>query len=150
MRFSNILLISALCLALKPGLASAQSSERKCPVLLDHIDLSYGHQGGQSKPQLRVSFGNNAGKTITTVTFSLSVLDSGGYPHPYPDDLTYSDSLEAGKEKTYTWGLSPESVDIHRTGETVTVQEIGFADNTVWKNNEDSESCVLTVDFHPR
>ena len=149
MRTRNLKLTLALCLACSAGCASAQDNDRKCPVVLDHIDLNYNHQGGQSKPQLRVIFDNGAGKAISAVTFNLSVLDSGGYPRPYPEDLTYRDGLDAGKRKEFTWILSPESVDIHRTGETVSVQEIDFADNTTWKN-DGSDSCELTVDFHPR
>jgi hypothetical protein len=143
------MLMVALCLAGGATRAKAQNSGQKCPAVLDHIELSYNHQGGQSKPQLRVEFDNAAGKAITTVTFSLSVLDSAGYPHPYPDDIVYRDGLEAGKQKIFTWSLAPESVDIHRTGETVLVQEVEFADATSWKD-DGSESCVLTVDFHPR
>jgi hypothetical protein len=149
MRARITLLTLAFCVSCGLGQAAAQSQEHKCPILLDHIELSYSHQGGQSKPQLRVTFDNSAGKAISAVTFSLSVLDSGGYPHPYPDNLEYRDGLDTGKQKDFAWILSPESVDIHRTGETVSVQEVDFADNTVWKD-DDSDSCVLTVDFHPR
>jgi hypothetical protein len=149
MRTNFAVLTFALCLACSATRAKAQSSEQKCPVLLDHIELSYNHAGGQSKPQLRVEFGNVAGKGIRSVTFSLSVLDSAGYPHLYPDDIVYRDGLETGKQKIFTWSLAPESVDIHRTGETVLVQEVEFADATGWKD-DGSESCVLTVDFHPR
>jgi hypothetical protein len=149
MRINFATLIIALCLVYSTMGAKAQNSGQKCPVVLDHIELSYNHQGGQSKPQLRVEFDNAAGKGITTVTFSLSVLDPAGYPHPYPDDIVYRDGLEAGKQKTFTWSLAQESVDIHRAGETVLVQEVEFADATSWKD-DGSESCVLTVDFHPR
>jgi hypothetical protein len=149
MRTSFAMLMVALCLAGGATRAKAQNTGQKCPVVLDHIELSYNHQGGQSKPQLRVEFGNAAGKGIATVTFGLSVLDPSGYPHPYPDDIVYRDGLETGKQKIFTWSLAPESVDIHRTGETVLVQEVEFADATSWKD-DGSESCVLTVDFHPR
>jgi hypothetical protein len=128
---------------------AAQGSEQKCPVVLDHIDLSYAHQGGESKPQLRVNFDNAADKKIAKVTFSLSVLDPDGYPRPYPEDLAYSDGLEAGKQRIFTWYLAQESVDIHRAGETVVVREVKFSDNTSWKD-DGSESCALTVDFHAR
>ena len=129
--------------------ALAQSSEQKCPVALDQVQLSYAHNGEQSKPQLRIVFGNAAGKRIANVTFTLSVLDSGGYPHPYPDDLVYGDGLEASERKNFIWTLAPDSVDIHHTGETVLLQEVEFADATTWKD-DGSESCVLTVDFHPK
>jgi hypothetical protein len=149
MRSNAALLTTVLYLAYGAAHSLAQSPEQKCPVGLDHIELSYGHQGGQSKPQLRVIFNNDSGKKISTVTFSLSVLDSGGYPHPYPDDLVYRDGLEAGKQKVFSWELAPESVDIHRTGETVVVQEVEFAGSASWKD-DGSESCVLTLDFHPK
>ncbi|MGA2674054.1 MAG: hypothetical protein ABSE99_12580 [Terracidiphilus sp.] len=129
--------------------AEAQSDAQKCPLVIDQVDLSYNHQGGQSKPQLRVRFSNDAGKQISTVTFSLSLLDSGGSPRPYPDNLKYSAGLEPTKKKVFTWDLATESVDIHRTGETVVVQEIDFADATVWKD-DGSESCAFSVDFHAR
>jgi len=149
MRPNFAILAFALCLACGATKANAQRSEQKCPVSLNHIELSYNHEGGHSKPQLRVEFGNTAGKGITTVTLTLSVLDSAGYPHPYPEDLVYRDGLEAGKQKNFAWSLAPESIDIHRTGETVLVQQVQFADATSWKD-DGSESCVLSVDFHPR
>ena len=149
MRTNFAMLIVALSLVCSATRAKSQSSGQKCPVVLDHIDLNYNHEGGKSKPQLSVEFGNATGKAITTVTFSLSVLDSAGYPHPYPEDLEYRDGLETTKQKTFTWNLAPESVDIHRAGETVLVREVEFADATGWKD-DGSESCVLTVDFHPR
>lgn len=145
----TLLLALGCCLAFVAPQASAGAFEQKCPVALDHIELSYAHQGGQSKPQLRVNFGNTAGKQISTITFTLSILDSGGYPHPYPDDLVYRKGLEANEQKVFVWSLAPESVDIHRTGETVLVQEVEFSDATSWKD-DGSESCELTVDFHPR
>jgi hypothetical protein len=149
MRTSLAVFVLPLCFAFTTELAKAQSTEQKCPVVLSHTQLSYNHEGGQSKPQLQLKFGNATGKQISTVTFSLSMLDSGGYPHPYPDELVYRDGLEAHNEKTFTWSLAPESVDIHRTGETVLVQSVEFGDSTDWKD-DGSESCVLTVDFHPR
>ena len=149
MKTNFAILTLALCLACTAARANAQSSGQKCPVVLDHIALSYNHEGGQSKPQLRVKFDNAAGKRITKVTFSLSVLESSGYPQPYPEDLVYRDGLEAGKQKIFAWSLAPESIDIHHAGETVLVLEVEFADATRWKD-DGSESCVLTVDFHPR
>ncbi|MGA2889409.1 MAG: hypothetical protein ABSE51_15280 [Terracidiphilus sp.] len=149
MRANTASLILLLCLACSAVQANAGSPERKCPVVIDHIELSYNHQGGQSKPQLRVRFENEAGKQISAVTFRLSVLDSGGYPRPYPNELTYSDGLETGKSKVFMWDLAFESVDIHRAGETVVVQRVEFADNTKWVD-DDSESCMLKVDFHAK
>jgi hypothetical protein len=149
MRAKTTLLTLAACAAWTAASAVAQSHEQKCPVVLDQIQISYTHNGEQSKPQLRVVFDNAAGKQIANVTFSLSVLDSGGYPHPYPDDLVFGDGLETAEKKNFAWTLAPESVDIHHTGETVLLREVEFADATTWKD-DGSESCVLTVDFHPR
>jgi hypothetical protein len=149
MRAKNALMVLTFCLACSLLQAEAKSSERKCPVVIDHVELSYSHQGEPSKPQLRVGFGNIASKQITTVTFTLSVLDSGGYPHPYPDSLTYGDGLEAGQKKVFVWDLASESVDIHRAGETVVVQKVEYADATGWAN-DGSESCMFKVDFHAR
>lgn len=142
-------MILAFCLACGTIRAKTGDSERKCPVVISRVELSYNHQGGPSKPQLKVEFGNYAEKTITSVTFSLSVLDAGGNAHPYPDDLTYRDGLETGKKKVFTWDLSPENVDIHRTGESLVVKEVGFAGATGWID-DGSESCVFTVDYHAR
>ena len=69
--------------------------------------------------------------------------------HPYPDDLTYRDGLEAGKKKVFIWDLASESVDIHRAGETVVVKKIEFIDASDWID-DGSEACVYKVDFHAR
>lgn len=139
----------ALCVAWGVAPAVAENPEQKCPVVIDQVDLNYNHAGGRSAPQLRVRFGNEASKGISTVTFSLSLLGTGGDPRPYPDDLTYSDGLESGKKKVFIWELASESVDIHRAGETVVIQKIEFADATTWVD-DGSQSCVFTVDFHAR
>jgi hypothetical protein len=139
----------ALCLACIAMRIQAQKPEPKCPVAIDHIELSYSHAGGESKPQLGVIFTNHARERVATATFSLSLLDSGGYPHPYPDDLIYREGLDPGKQKDFVWDLAPDAVDIHRTGEAVILQEIKFDDATGWKD-DGSESCALTVDYHAR
>jgi len=99
-----------------------------------------------------VSFANNAGQRIMTVGFSLSVLDSSGSSLLYPEDLIYSNGLDAGKKKVFLWELEPASVDIHRAGETVVVQRVQFADtsglNSLAWTDDGSESCKLTVDYH--
>jgi hypothetical protein len=147
MRANVALLVLALCLACGTMRAKAEGPLRKCPVVIHGVELSYNHQDGQSKPQLRVEFGNNAGKQISNVTFSLYVLDAGGDPRPYPDDFTYREGLETGKKRAFVWNLAPETVDIHRTGETVVVKRVEFVDTTRWID-DGSESCVFTVDFH--
>jgi hypothetical protein len=149
MRAVAALLVFALSLACGAMRAEAKSPEQKCPVVIDRVELSYNHQGGESKPQLRVEFGNFAGKQISNITFSLSVLDADGYPRPYPDDLTYREGLETGKRKVFIWDLAPETVDIHRAGETVVVKKVEFSDTTGWID-DGSESCVFTVDFHAK
>jgi len=143
------LLVFTLCLAFGALKAEAESPEPKCPVVINRVELSYNHQGGVSKPQLTIEFGNHAGKQISKITFNLLMLNEGGYPHPYPDDLTYQEGLETGKRKVYNWDLAFEAVDIHRTGETVVVERVEFIDTTNWID-DGSESCVFTVDFHAR
>ena len=149
MRAKIALLVSALCLVCGTVRAEAKNPERKCPVAINRVELSYNHQGGESKLQLRVEFDNNAGKQISKITFSLSVLDAGGNAHPYPDDLTYQEGLESGKKKVFIWDLTPENVDIHRSGETVVVKEVRFIDTPAWID-DGSESCAFAVDYHAR
>ncbi|MDR3750839.1 MAG: hypothetical protein P4K94_05065 [Terracidiphilus sp.] len=149
MRTNSALLVLTLCLTCIVVRAEDKNPESKCPVVIDHVELSYSHQGEPSKPQLRVGFRNNAGKQISAVTFGLSILDSGGYPRSYPDSLTYGEGLEAGQKKLFVWDLASESVDIHRAGETVVVQKIEYADATGW-TDDGSESCMLKIDFHAR
>jgi hypothetical protein len=127
----------------------AMSPEQKCPVVINSADLNYSHQGGQSKPQLKIWFGNDAGKRISKITFSLSVLDPSGNARPYPDDLVYEEGLETGKKQVFSWDLTQENVDIHRAGETVVVKKVHFVDATDWVD-DGSESCAFTVDFHAR
>jgi hypothetical protein len=129
--------------------AEAGDPQRKCPVVIDSVELSYNHHGGKSKPQLRIAFVNHAGKKISNVTFGLYVLDANGYALPYPDDLTYRDGMETRKTKTFIWDLDPESVDIHRTGETVVVRKVGFISTPDWID-DGSESCAFAVDYHAR
>jgi len=149
MRTNTASLVLALCLACGALRAEAGGPERKCPVVIDSVELSYNHQGGPSKPQLRVEFDNHANKQISKIAFSLSVLDAGGYPHPYPGDLMYRDGLEIGKRKVFTWELASESVDIHRSGETVVVKKVEFSDTASWVD-DGSETCAFKVDFHAR
>jgi hypothetical protein len=137
----------AFCLAWGVERTAAASSEQKCSVVIDQIALDYNHAGGRSVPQLRVRFGNAAGKRVTTVKFSLSLLASGGDAHLYPYDLEYSGGLETHTKKDFTWDLVPEAVDMHRAGETVFVQKVEFADETTWVDDS-SESCAFKVDFH--
>jgi hypothetical protein len=149
MRACGALLVITLWLACGASETKAENPERKCPVVVERVDLSYNHQGRESKPQLTIGFGNFSAKQITAITFILSVLDGGGYPHLYPDDLTYRESLESGKRKEFLWELPYRAVDIHRTGEMVVVKQVQFADRTSWID-DGSESCAYTVDFHAR
>jgi hypothetical protein len=146
-RVNTSMLFLALCVICSCARVEAQTPEPKCPVVIGHVELFYNHEGGQSRPQLKVGFGNSAGKSISTITFSLATLDSGGYPRPYPDSLRYDGGLETAQKKVFVWDLAAESVDIHRTGETVVVQKVEFADATGW-TDDGSESCTFKVDFH--
>jgi hypothetical protein len=129
--------------------AEAQKTEQKCPVVIGQVELSYNHAGGRSVPQLKVMFDNKTIKRISTVTFSLTLLGSGGESRAYPDNLEYSDGLEGRKSKVFTWDLASDSVDIHRAGQTVIVQRIMFADERKW-DDDGSESCAFTVDFRAK
>lgn len=149
MRTNLAMLIIALSLACGAARAGASSSEQRCPVIIDRVDLSYNHAGGESKPKLRVEFGNHTDRQILTITFSLSLLDSIGNPQPYQDDLTYQDGLESGKKKTFVWDLDRDAVDIHRTGETLVLKKVEFVGSASWID-DGSESCDLTVDFHAK
>jgi hypothetical protein len=148
MRRSCALLVLTLCASWGAARAEAPSSGR-CPVAIYQVELSYTHQGVPSKPQLKLWFGSATAKPISTVAFSLSLLDSGGYPHLYPDNPTYRDGLQAGQRKLFVWDLAPDSVDIHRTGEVVVLQEVKFKDATNWAN-DDTDNCLLKVDYHAR
>jgi hypothetical protein len=149
MRANTALLFITLCFTFGALKAKAENPEPKCPVVINRVVLSYNHQGGGSKPQLTIEFDSHTDKQISIITFNLSVLGEGGYPHPYPDDLTYLEGLEPGKRKVYIWDLASEAVDIHRTGETVVVKKVEFIDTTNWID-DGSEFCVFTVDFHAR
>jgi hypothetical protein len=131
---------------------SAQPAERpsKCPVSLDRLDLRYNHAGGQSIPQLKLAFACQTDKTITSMIFSLSILDSEGNPHPYTENLSYHRDVPPGnQQRSHTWTLDSSSVDMHHTGESMTLLEVQFADDTSWKD-DGSQACTLLVDFHPK
>lgn len=149
MRSQLTILLLGICAAGCSGIAAAQSAPQRCPIAIENLTLGYSHAGGQSKPQLQLQFGNRADRRIGTATFELWLLAEGGYPHQYPDDLVYRDGLDPHKRKNFTWDLTPEAVDIHRTGESLVLHGVEFADGTAWKD-DGSESCVLTIDYHPR
>jgi hypothetical protein len=141
--------VFAICFTWGVERGAAASAEQKCPVVIDQVELAYNHAGGHSIPQLRISFGNAARKRISTVSFNLSVVGASGDEHAYPDDLKYSDGVEAGKKKVFTWDLIPQEVDIHRAGERVMVQRVEFDDAPAWVD-DGSESCVFKVDFQAK
>jgi hypothetical protein len=129
---------------------AVDSPSRKCPIRFDRINLRYNHAGGQSVPQLNLDFTNRTANPIANIVLRLSILDTDGNPRPYPDDLTYSKEPIPGKEhKTYTWDLNTSSVDMHHTGESVTLQSLQYADGTDWKD-DGSLSCSISVDFHAK
>ena len=145
--FGLTLICSCGIAAYAAGLPDAQS---KCPVNLNRLDLRYNHAGGQSVPQLKLAFANQTEKTITGMNFSLSILDSEGNPHPYTDNLSYHRDVPPGNQpRSHTWTLDATSVDMHHTGESMTLLEVQFADNTSWKD-DGSQACSLLVDFHPK
>jgi len=128
--------------------APAQASA-KCPLKLSHLDLRYRHTGGTSRPQVDLSFTNVAENKIVRISFSLSILDSGGYPHPYEDSLVFSKGADPDKPVSHLWALNAASVDIHHTGESLEVESVEFADGSAWHGDGSSE-CTITVDFHPQ
>lgn len=132
------------------GVASPTESATKCPISLDRLDLRYNHAGGVSVPQLKLAFANRTDKTITDMLLNLSILDPEGNPHPYSDDLTYHRDIPPGPQpRSHTWTLDAASVDMHHAGESVTLQQVQFADGTTWKD-DGSLACTLSVDFHAK
>jgi hypothetical protein len=115
---------------------------------VENLQLTYTHQGGRSMPTVTAMLGNRAGKRIVSARFRLSVLDTNGYPHSYPEDLVYQKGLDAGMQRHFAWALDPQSVDIHRAGEELVLLEVAFDDQTRWKD-DGSESCGSAVDYHP-
>ena len=130
--------------------ASPGTAPSKCPVGLEHVELRYNHAGGESLPQLRLSFTNQTNKTISGFVFALSILDSQGNPVPYASQFEYRHEFPAGEpQRSRIWNLDPASVDIHRSGEIVTLLEATFADGTNWKD-DGSRGCALSYDYHAR
>ena len=146
-------LIGRFCLTLiwGCGIASyAAAPPSKCPVSLNRLDLRYNHSGGQSIPQLKLAFTNHTDKTITGMTFSLSILDSEGNPRPYSENLSYHRDVPPGdQQRSHAWTLDPTSVDMHHTGESMTLLAVQFADDSSWKDGG-SQACTLLVDFHAK
>jgi hypothetical protein len=118
-------------------------------VTIDQVSLAYSHQGNPSLPRLQVRFTNASRNSIAKVVFQLSLLDSSGYLHDYPDNLTFNAGLGQGKKGISNWTLHPESVDIHRAGEVVVVKKVAFMAGNQWAD-DGSQSCKFVVDFHAR
>lgn len=132
------------------AVAQSTTPPPKCPISLNRLDLRYNHAGGQSVPQLKLAFANQTEKTLTSITFALSVLDVQGNPHPYTENLTFRRDIPPGnQQRSHTWNLDPASVDMHHTGESLTLLEAGFADGTSWKD-DGTQTCTLLVDFHAK
>jgi hypothetical protein len=144
---SMLAVLGTLCCFALPSVA--QSSNQVCPISIEHLELGYAHRGSVSSPELIAIFSNTTGSRIATARFELSQLGAGGYPHSYPNILTYQVGVNAHKRTRYAWDLDPEAVDIHRTGQSLLLLSVGFDDRTIWKD-DGSESCVLTVDYHGR
>ena len=122
----------------------------KCPISLNRLDLRYNHAGGQSIPQLKLAFTSHTDKTITSMTFSLSILDSEGNPRPYSENLSYHRNVPPGdQQRSHAWTLDSTSVDMHHSGESMTLLAVQFADDSSWKD-DGSQACTLLVDFHAK
>jgi hypothetical protein len=145
--FKQILPCLGLGLALCATSAGALKPGQVCPIAVESLELNYRHQGGPSIPQLTAMLGNRAGKRILHARFQLSLLDGNGYPHAYPEDLIFDKGLDVDKRRNHVWPLVPESVDMHRTGESLMLLEVTFEDQTSWKD-DGSESCGYGVDYH--
>jgi hypothetical protein len=136
--------------ALATGAAQPAEPRSKCPISLNRLDLRYNHADGQSTPQLKLAFANQTDKTVAGMTFSLSILDSEGNPHPYSENLSYHRDVPPGSQQhSHTWTLDSSSVDMHHTGESLTLLQVQFADDSSWKD-DGSQACTLLVDFHPK
>lgn len=118
-------------------------------MTIDQVNLGYSHQGNPSLPRLQVRFTNVGKDSIAKVIFQLSLLDSAGYLHDYPNDLTFNEGVGQGKKGISNWTLHPESVDIHRAGEVVVVKRVAFVGGNRWAD-DGSQTCKFVVDFHAR
>jgi hypothetical protein len=141
----------ASCAALAQSTsAPPRTTHFKCPVGFEELDLRYNHAGGESVPQLRLAFTNRTNKTITSFVFALAILDSDGNPAPYPSEFDYAHEFPpSGPQRSRTWTLNPASVDMHRSGESVTLLETNFADGKIWKD-DGSRSCSFSFDYRAR
>lgn len=143
-------IVTILLGVLVSGAVAQSTPPPKCPISLNRLDLRYNHAGGQSVPQLKLAFASQTEKTLTSMTFALSVLDAQGNPHPYTENLTFRREISPGnQQRSHTWNLDPASVDMHHTGESLTLLEVDFADGTSWKD-DGTQTCTLLVDFHAK
>jgi hypothetical protein len=152
MRFRFALVSLLLCYAALDysAIAAPDESAARCPINLNRLELRYGHAGGQSVPQLKLDFTNLTGKTIEGIELTLYILDSQGNPHPYSEDLAYHHEIAPGTQlKSHIWLLDAASVDIFRTGESLTLRAVQFADGTTWKD-DGSQACKIAVDYHAK
>jgi hypothetical protein len=145
------LLVTIVCCTVNATYAlDPPESPAKCPISLNRLDLRYNHAGGQSIPQVKLAFTNQSNKVISALTFSLSILDPQGNAHPYNENLTYHRDIPPDdQQRSHTWTLDSASVDMHHSGESLTLLETQFADGVDWKD-DGSQACTLTVDFHPK
>jgi len=143
--------VFACCAALaQNSTAPPATPSSKCPIDFEHLDLRYNHAGGESVPQLKLVFTNQTNKTITDFVFALSILDSSGNPVPYTSQFDYRHEFPpGGPERSRLWKLDSASVDIHRSGESVTLLEATFADGTTWKD-DGSQACTISFDYHAK
>jgi hypothetical protein len=124
--------------------------DSSCPVSFEHLDLRYNHAGGVSVPQLKLAFTNRVEKTISYMVIGLTILDPEGNAQPYPKNLAHKTQIPPGNEqRLHTWTLDTGSVDMHHTGESVTLLNVEYTDGTAWKD-DGSLACTLSVDFHAK
>jgi len=149
-RRSLPIITTLLGVMLSEAFAQPEKAPPGCPITLNRLDLRYNHAGGQSVPQLKLAFVSHTEKTVESTTFALSILDTQGNAHPYPEDLTYRHPIPPGnQQRSHTWTLDPAAIDMHHAGESLTLLQVDFADGSSWKDNG-FQACTLLVDFHAR
>jgi hypothetical protein len=150
-RMARIKLLGLILVVSMSSLAQTVSPtpEDNCPIGFHHLDLRYNHAGGESKPQINLSFINQTQKKVAVFTISLSLLDSAGYANPYGKDLNYRAGADPGKKYVAIWTLQSPLIDMHHTGEIVYLQKVDFSDGTRW-TDPGSLICKIVVDYHPQ
>ncbi len=143
---SNLLV--AVC-ALSLGVGYARAEPPPCPISYDHLSMPYKHDLGISTPTVELAFTNLTGKRIARAKFGLIVLGPDRNEVPYEHDLTFTAGADPGKLVRGVWNLEMDQVDIHRVGETLYLESVRFADNSIWKD-DGNQRCREDVYYGPK